>query len=232
MHSDDKQKIIARYVDRAERFGHGAAAIGEPKERQAFYYHFMLSVDGFGPNDSILDVGCGYGDLLRYLKSTGWTGRYCGIDINPDLVVEGKAREPAADLRVHDIQDKSLGETFDWCFSCHVITSDTEDIPYLDHLQGMLDHMWAHARKGILFNLLSPLADYTNPIHARPQFNDVLAIVTKLTNRFAFRHDYMPFEFAVQMYKQNQINRDSLIFSAHEDLFSDICSSRKAGDAK
>lgn len=232
MHTSDKQKIITRYVERAQCFGHGAAAIGEPKERQAFYYHFMLSVDGFEANDSILDVGCGYGDLLRYLKSTSWTGRYCGIDINPDLVAEGKAREPEADLRVHDIQDKSLGEIFDWCFSCHVITSDTEEMPYLVHLQEMLEHMWAHARKGILFNLLSPLADYTNPIHARPQFSDVLTIVTRLTNRFSLRHDYMPFEFTLQLHKQNQVNRDSLIFSAHDMLFNDIYQRWKARGAK
>jgi hypothetical protein len=86
----------------------------------------------------------------------------------------------------------------------------------------MLESMWAHCRKGVLFNLLSPLADYTNPIHARPQFGEVLAIITKLTNRFTLRHDYMPFEFALQLYKQNQINRENLIFSEHDKLFENI----------
>ena len=232
MHHNDKQKILSRYTERAELFGHGAAAIGEPLKRQPFYYYFMLPTDEFGPNDSILDVGCAYGDLLRYLKAIGWTGRYCGIDINPDLVAEGKARAPDSDLRVHDIQDEPLGEIFDWCFSCHVITSDTDDIPYLDHLQGMLEHMWAHTRKGILFNLLSPLVDYTNPIHARPKFSDVLAIVTRLTNRFSLRHDYMPFEFSLQLYKQNQVNRDSLIFSEHDALFTKVSDRWEAGNAK
>jgi SAM-dependent methyltransferase len=222
MHLEDKQKIIERYLERAERYGHGASAIGEPKERQAYYYHFMLSAEGFKPEDSILDVGCGYGDLLRYLKQTGWSGRYCGLDINPELIAEGKRRDPSADLRVHDIQESELGEVFDWCFSCHVITSDTEKVAYLDHLREMLESMWAHCRKGVLFNLLSPLADYTNPIHARPQFGEVLAIITKLTNRFTLRHDYMPFEFALQLYKQNQINRENLIFSEHDKLFENI----------
>lgn len=232
MHSKDKQKIIARYIERAERYGHGAAAIGEPKERQAFYYYFMLDADGFDTSDSILDVGCGYGDLLDYLILTDWRGRYCGIDINPVLIDAGRVLRPNADLRVHDIQEESLGETFDWCFSCHVITSDTEAMPYLEHLEAMLTRMWGHARKGVLLNLLSPLADYTNPIHARPSFADVLAIVAKFTNRFALRHDYMPYEFTLQLHKNNEINRDNLVFSAHNVLFDDIHGRWKAGIAK
>jgi len=232
MHPEDKQNIIKRYSERAAQFGHGSAAIGEPKDRQAFYYHFMLSADGFNPADSILDVGCGYGDLLRFLKQNGWSGRYCGLDINPGLISEGKRRDPDADLRLHDIQESEVGELFDWCFSCHVITSDTEKIAYLVHLQEMLESMWLHCRKGVLFNLLSPLADYTNPIHARPQLGDVLAITAKLTNRFTLRHDYMPFEFTLQLYKQNQINRENLIFSEHDNLFASISEAWNRGKGK
>lgn len=229
MHPIDKKKIIDRYSERAIQFGHGPAAIGEPRDRQAFYYHFMLSADGFGPKDSILDVGCGYGYLYQYLKKSGWSGRYCGLDINPELVAEGVRRDPTADLRVLDIQESEVGDVFDWCFSCHVITSDTEKVAYLDHLREMLEIMWRHCRKGVLFNLLSPLADYTNPIHARPQFGDVLAVTTKLTNRFTVRHDYMPFEFSLQLYKQNEVNRETLIFSENDDLFERVYKSWKEG---
>jgi SAM-dependent methyltransferase len=222
MHPDDKKKIINRYLERVQRFGHGSAAIGEPPDRQSFYYHFMLSVDGFNREDSILDVGCGYGDLQRFLEQSGWAGRYCGVDINSELLAEGKRRYPDADLRLHDIQESNVGEMFDWCFSCHVLTSDTEQVYYLDYLKEMLESMWAHCRKGVVFNLLSPLADFTNPIHNRPQFSDVLAIITRLTNRFTLRHDYMPFEFTLQLYKQNQINREKLIFLEHDILFKNI----------
>src|SRR5688572_24718155 len=38
-----------------------------------------------GDNDSILDVGCGYGRLLEFLPKS-WKGEYLGIDISPDLI--------------------------------------------------------------------------------------------------------------------------------------------------
>lgn len=218
----DKSVIVERYNERASQFGHGPAALGEPKQRQAFYYSRMLPRSEFQVADSILDIGCGYGDLNIYLRSGGWQGRYCGVDINPELIAEGRRRDPEVDLRVHDIQQATLGENFDWCFACHVITSQTEKIAYLDHLRSMLEGMWCHANKGIFFNLLSPLADYTNPIHARPPFADVISIITGLTNRFSLHHDYMPFEYSICAYKENEVNRDLLIFRRHDATYGEI----------
>lgn len=222
MHDEDKQKIIERYGNRVEQHGHGVAALGEPKNRQAFYFSGLLRADGFTSDDSVLDVGCGYGDLRSFLQSKEWRGKYTGIDINPELVAEGKRRYQDAELLVQDIQKEKPREIYDWCASFHVLTSKTEKIPYLEHLEEMLGLMWESCRKGLVFNLLSPLADYTHPVHARPAFADALKIICKLTNRFAIHHNYMPYEYLVCAYKENEINRDLLIFSAHNDSFNDV----------
>jgi len=34
------------------------------------------------PEDSVLDLGCGRGSLLRGLRSKGWTGKFCGVEID------------------------------------------------------------------------------------------------------------------------------------------------------
>ena len=215
----DKQKILERYADRISAYGHGAAALGEPKQRQAFYFDALAQVEGLLPDDSVVDVGCGYGDLASYLRTLGWRGQYVGLDINPQLIEEGRRRYPGADLRALDIQQDTLDQQFDWCICCHALTSNTESMPFLEHLQIMLDVMWASCRKGLVFNLLSPLADYTHPVHARPAFAEVLAVLNQLTNRFTLRHDYMPFEYAIYAYKDNAVRRDLLIFQAQTPAF-------------
>jgi SAM-dependent methyltransferase len=222
MEQADKRVILDRYANRISEFGHGAAAIGEPKGRQAFYFDFLLQADGITRSDSILDVGCGYGDLFGYLRATGWNGRYVGVDINSTLIDEGARRYPDADLRTLDIQVDSLESGFDWCICCHALTSDTKDIPFLDHFKSMVSIMWQKCEKGLIFNLLSPLADYTNPIHARPSFGDVLPTISSLTRRFTMRHDYMPFEYAVYAYKNEQINSEFLIFARHDELLARV----------
>lgn len=218
MEQGDKSKIIARYLERINSFGHGPAAIGEPRERQPFFFHFIVAADGFKSNSSILDIGCGYGDLYGYLRSTGWNGRYKGVDVNPALIEEGRKRYPKADLEIMDIQEHLPSEQFDWCAACGVLSARVEDVAYLTHLKDLLSRMWNISRQGLMFNLLSPLADYVHPFHARPPFADVLAIVNGITNRFTLKHDYMPFDYAIYLYKENMVNRDSLCFTAHNNL--------------
>lgn len=45
----------------------------------------LVGRSGIRPDDSVLDVGCGYGRLLNYL-GVSRPGEYVGIDISPDLV--------------------------------------------------------------------------------------------------------------------------------------------------
>ena len=222
MHDIDKKKILSRYAQRIETLGHGAAALGEPKRRQAFFFEILSQVNGFELSDSVIDVGCGYGDLFDFLKSKGWRGQYLGIDINPQLIDEGQRLYPQAELKVLDIQTAELDRTFDWCFCCQALTSETEAVPFIEHLESMLQMMWKICRKGLVFNLLSPLADFTHPVHARPNLASVMSVLTKITNRFSIRHDYMPFEFAVYLHKDNAVLPETNIFEAEQDLFAKV----------
>jgi SAM-dependent methyltransferase len=222
VHEVDKEKLLARYAQRIEKLGHGTVALGEPKGRQAFYFDFLAQVDGLEPSDSIIDVGCGYGDLFDYLRGSGWRGSYLGVDINRELIEEGKRLYPDAEFRVLDIQETPLTQVSDWFFCCHALTSATEALPFIEHFESMLQLMWSCSRKGVVFNVLSPLADYTNPVHARPAFGEVLEVIAKLTNRFTVRHDYMPYEYAVYAYKENAIDRTTLVFTSHKDLLRNL----------
>ena len=107
----DKEKIALRYRERIREGGHGPAALGEPKGRQAFYFDFLLKFDGLQPTDSIVDIGCGYGDLFGYLRSIGWHGEYVGIDIVPELIEEARRRYPEAcrTSRTSPSADRSTG---------------------------------------------------------------------------------------------------------------------------
>ena len=231
MDSIDKEKIATRYQERIRQVGHGPAAIGEPKGRQGYYFDFLLQFEGMRPDDSIIDIGCGYGDLYGYLRSKGWRGDYLGVDIVPDLIDEAKRRYPEARFKIQDIQEEKVAEPFDWCICCHALTSDTQKTPFLTHAGEMLRLMWNSCRRGLVFNMLSPLADYTNPIHARPPIGAVVDLVTSLTGRFTLRHDYMPFEYAVYAYKENQIDRSLLIFSEYRETFDSVSAAWKPAGA-
>lgn len=62
---------------------------------------------GVGPDESVIDVGCGTGNLTRALLSRlSPAGRVVAVDISPRMVEEAgrKIRDPRADWRVADVR--------------------------------------------------------------------------------------------------------------------------------
>jgi len=75
-------------------------------------------------NATILDLGCGNGELARELPSTGWHGQYIGIDFSPGLlavclpdgIINSDENEPSssfiqADLTSPDWPQALKGQT-------------------------------------------------------------------------------------------------------------------------
>src|SRR5258708_1440932 len=63
--------------------------------------HRKILAELIQSNDSILDVGCGYGHLVGLLPMP-WTGQYLGIDISPDLIEIAKKHWPKQSFIVGD----------------------------------------------------------------------------------------------------------------------------------
>lgn len=58
------------------------------------------------PNDSVLDVGCGWG-RLAYLLPTTWRGDYLGIDITPEFLSITQQNHPDLDFAQCDVSNVS-----------------------------------------------------------------------------------------------------------------------------
>lgn len=222
MEEKDKAKIIDRYEDRLKKLGPVPQALGWLKGRQAFRFHFLAEIAGFGHEDSVLDLGCAFGDLEPYLRSLGWKGLYCGIDIVPGLIAEGKIKFPHLDLRLLDIQNESFAEHFDWVFSSGALTSKTEETDSYDHLQSILGIMFGICKKGVSVNFCSPHVEFQSEVNLHPDLGKLGAIFTGFTQRFCIRHDYMPYEFTAYLYKNDGIYRQANVFDAYEPLYQEL----------
>lgn len=68
---------------------------------------------GVGPNETVLDVGCGTGNLtLALLARLSPAGRVVAVDIAPRMVEEAgrKTRDPRVDWRVADVRSLPLAD--------------------------------------------------------------------------------------------------------------------------
>ena len=74
------------------------------RDRLAALYRFVVP-----PGSSVLEVGCGTGDLLAAVRPS----RGVGIDFAPSMVERARTRHPELEFVVADAHDMELDETFD-----------------------------------------------------------------------------------------------------------------------
>ena len=102
------------------------------KRKNLYYYESIERIMRFHipPGSSVLEIGCGTGDLLAALEPS----RGVGVDISPKAVEIARAKHPRLTFLAGDAEELPVSEPFDY-----VILSDL--IGYLDDVQRAFEQM-------------------------------------------------------------------------------------------
>ena len=150
---------------------------------------------------SVLDVGCGLGDFYGWLRNKYSDIRYTGIDITPSMIEIALKRFPGTKFKVQNILElKKVRPTYDYVFASGIFN---RRIPRHKHfIKDTIIRMFDLSKQGIAFNIMSTKADFMkkNEYYADP--SKMLNFCTNLSRRFVLRHDYMPHDFTVYVYKE------------------------------
>ncbi len=131
MASDTKRKSDFEEREQAERrrrvaeYDRWAAERDQWRAKNAAYYRAIERLVRFvvPPNASVLEIGCGTGDLLAALKPRDGVG----VDISPRLVDEARRKHPLIEFVVADAETLDApeldGRTFDYVVLSDVVGS-------------------------------------------------------------------------------------------------------------
>lgn len=215
MNSQDKENTVKRYSERLKKFGYSEAALGWSRNKNDVRFEALVKewkdeLEG----SSIADFGCGFGDLYGYLKNNLLLNNfsYTGIDINPDLIEEGKKLYPEASFWVGDINEDKGTQTYDFIFSSGVFNHKLEFVNEYDFIKDCIDSLNAMCNKGFAVNFLSDKVEYQleHTFHSNPGM--ILDIFYQYSNHVVLRNDYMPFEFTVYLRKDKSIDPEKVIY--------------------
>ncbi|CAJ38262.1 class I SAM-dependent methyltransferase [Methanocella arvoryzae] len=200
MKQSDRDILSNYYGSKLEQYGYDTRSLGWiPGGRKARFT--ALSEIGGLDGCSILDVGCGFGDLYGFLVGRGLKVDYTGIDINPKFIEIARREYPGARFIAGDFDDCCPGEEYDWAFAAGIFTiriSDNEAFA-----KSMLQKMLAASRKGIAVDFLLPTYSGQDT-YWRPAPEDMLRFCRTLSRRVALRCDYMADEYCVYVYKNDR----------------------------
>ena len=158
----------------------------------------ILAQIGNLDNESVLDAGCGHGDLRAYLGTLYPQVRYFGVEQMPELLntaIEKYASLPETLFFQGDFAASELPST-DYVLVCGSLNYRNSDPLFVLR---MIEKLFNNCRKGLGFNLLS----HVDPPHGlltayKPEF--IVEYCRQLTPNVMLVDGYRENDFTIFMY--------------------------------
>jgi ubiquinone/menaquinone biosynthesis C-methylase UbiE len=201
MNIKDKKLIIERYKNRFKEHGINVSALASGStEHQKIRFEALMKVGDLN-NQTILDIGCGFGDFYNYLKENGIKAKYVGIDICPPFVDVCKERFPEATFEVCDIESSVPKGEFDYVISSQTFNNKLQFDDNEKVVRAVIKKGYEICKKGMAIDMLTKYVDFEEPHLHYYSPEEIFKFCKKLTKRVALRHDYPLYEFMVYLYK-------------------------------
>jgi len=149
---------------------------------------------------SILDVGCGYGDLKAYLDRYFSGVDYIGIDQQPEFIAEAKARyDGFKHTRFYqsDFSTAALPQV-DYVFASGALGYRSRDDNFHTDMIGKL---YGCATRALAFNMLDKKVFPKHDLLLGHDRDEILAYCRTLSPRVTCLADYLDDDFTVLMHR-------------------------------
>ena len=207
------ESVIKQYREAFYKHGNSPAAVLWPKGRQ--HIRFSRLTAHFRKNEfSVLDFGCGLAHLYSYLSANQFRPHYTGVDLVPDFIDECKRNYPNASFELIKSFEEVTGE-YDY-----VVLSGVFNILYSpdrnDHLEMVLKtlkHLFGLTRIALSCDFMTDHVDFQgrNAFHMNEP--ELIGMVQRhLSARYNIDHSYMPYEFALTVYRDQSIVRPENVY--------------------
>jgi SAM-dependent methyltransferase len=213
-HTAKEREFYLAALDRAKE-GAASTGYGFPINQQVRFdtlkpYLSDSEVDG---SFSILDVGCGTGDLIAQMNQWGFEEyEYLGVDPMPEMIATAKARYENANFQVGTVfdvlgtlaRDAHTG-SHDYVVSIAALAFAEPEWGMEQRLDFVFDNVEAMvevARKRVFVTLFSTWKNHHLPQELNVDPATVFTWARQKWQRVELIHSYAPFDFALVVDKE------------------------------
>jgi len=207
-HEELIEKLGAHYNETFEK--HGATEKGvdwgpDPADHILRLDRMLAVADrGFVAQPSLLDVGCGYGSLYERMLKKGDKLSYTGVDLSNAMIELARARHPEAKWMACNVLDLPSEPQADYVVCNGVLTQKLSNSQSsMDaFLKRLVKHMYAMARVGIAFNVMSTHVNFTaDNLYYRNPAELLGWCMSEVTPRVRLDHAYPLYEYTLYLYR-------------------------------
>ena len=166
----------------------------------------MSEVAHRGGQFDVLDLGCGAGHFLEYLRDAGPAAfAYRGLDLSPVFVGLCRQKFPGVEFTCADIlQDGCTLPASDYVVMNGLFTEKRSlgQDEMMDFTCRILTRAFAAARKGIAFNLMSKHVDWERDDLFHVPYDEITRfVIGSLSRHHVIRADYGLYEYTLYVYR-------------------------------
>lgn len=193
------------YSDKIRMFGATPRGVDwRDQDSQEIRFRQLCRLFEDRPGASVLDLGCGYGSMLAYLRQRGFDGDYIGVDISTEMIAKANdihGADLSARFMCHP-DSASLDVTADVAVASGIfnVRLGFDDTRWEEYLLATLRDLDRIGSSGFAFNCLTSYSDahkmqdylfYADPCrlfdYCKRHFSKQVALL----------HDYGLYEFTL-----------------------------------
>lgn len=203
-------KSLNIYRDKFKKFGVSSKSLlwksrGAAHQR---FRQFWAEINFNGK--TILDIGCGFGEMGNFITKRYKNVKYKGIDITPEFIENGHKLYPQLDFEIGDFHELTKTESYDVVLASGVLNSNllaqASVENNMDYRKKAIAKMFSLTNDVFAFNMLGGHPAPNNDPKSNVWHSDSLEILEycmSLTRRVILRANYHPRDFTIFMYKQS-----------------------------
>ncbi|GAB6070560.1 class I SAM-dependent methyltransferase [Thiomicrorhabdus hydrogeniphila] len=223
-HSPDKLtqkqrlRIQTRHKVSIERHGYQPQALyWSNREIQEIRFQNLISIL---PNShdlknqawSLLDVGCGFADLIDYLASSSYLPNYTGLDLSPDMVLAAQSLHPKSIILEGElVESQFVDSQFDYVMLSgalnEVVETEIENTAQFKgcYAKSVIKEMYRICKKGVAFNLLDANHAWVQSRYDLQSFKpkEMVAYCEEFADEVVLIQGYLDNDFTIHLKKQS-----------------------------
>lgn len=152
---------------------------------------------------SICDFGCGRGDLLADLRSSGFEKEYVGVDASQEMIAQAKERYVGDNLATFNCQEEPESAEIIVASGLFNVRLEYSFEKWEEYFYASIMNMWSKCRMGIVFNVLSQVSDVErrspNLYYADPA--ELFRRCISISPDIRMAHHYGLFDMTIAIYR-------------------------------